>query len=874
MPRSSIDPALSLVLGELEKPLNSKENSLDSSQSCQVFHWFISMVNDPTAPSPSRLEIPSNTPKEDVKTWLQILSCYELQEMSGIMDLEEYAAAKNLSLSGEYVYSCRWELNGTKIVIYGMPRLSRKAALSSASLIACKYLKKNGHLCDDELTPLKMPPSQKADASLISATMPTTEGSPKLRPRAFQYFSPSHRSFFITIIHIEYKGDPLFNPQMLAIATRNPINSEAIPRFHAWPRRLEMHEVTFRSFSKEAVIFSESEHALLLKFQDQIWTSIGLEPMKGSRENDDSETRYFLGLAVMPLKSGWAIDWSSMSHVPKCTPFQLFGHLLDAAFREQPLSSLAVEINKASKTAHTLDFSKIFHDQPEKAKAECFNYLSDILSLLCVQTNYASGSIMYTNLQLDPSITGLTRFSEESSLRLWEFFERRMIGIKHPRLFGFRCQRRGGFQKVLNRPEIDLPSGDTYQKMLLEGCTIVPITEWFLTQLYCLPQILYYLEQHCTIEDFLQDFRLPPIPRNQIFAAFLAPGSDGMENYERYEYLGDAALKCVIGVYLYQNEMYNEHALSSKKSRLVSNAKLNAIGRKMNFDCLLTIGSFNPTVWHPPGFRPRSSKSPPLRQVSVKTCADFVEALAGAFMAAGGLTMAWKYFQAIGVVPSQDSVWQRISSHHKYRTPQQIGDLNAVQKTLNYKFNNVELLAQALFYPCKSLSGESNFQRLEFLGDSVMDGFLAHHNFSKYPEATPEIMTYCRHAIVGRESFCRMSYSLGLHEQLKCPPAFDQLIEPYISYLDSLPPFSDPMATDFEGPKILCDVFEAVIGAVFVDNQGDWTRTLNSIWPIWSRYLALMTPDELAVQDVKRLIEWLAKNKSVGIDLKFKFENV
>ena len=126
-----------------------------------------------------------------------------------------------------------------------------------------------------------------------------------------------------------------------------------------------------------------------------------------------------------------------------------------------------------------------------------------------------------------------------------------------------------------------------------------------------------------------------------------------------------------------------------------------------------------------------------------------------------------------------------------------------------------------------------------------MDALLTNYHFIKYPDATPKILTNCRNAIVGRESFCRMTYSLGLHKELRRSGGHNSIIDPYIQYLDSLPPFSDPMATDLQGPKILCDVFEAVVGAIFIDSQGNWTQTLNAIWPVWSQYLDIMAPENL-----------------------------
>lgn len=68
----------------------------------------------------------------------------------------------------------------------------------------------------------------------------------------------------------------------------------------------------------------------------------------------------------------------------------------------------------------------------------------------------------------------------------------------------------------------------------------------------------------------------------------------------------------------------------------------------------------------------------------------------------------------------------------------------------------------------KNGSERINNERLEFLGDAVLDAILSDYVFGKFPDANEGFMTKLRSKIVNREILNQLAVSLGIHEMLVC----------------------------------------------------------------------------------------------------------
>ena len=131
-----------------------------------------------------------------------------------------------------------------------------------------------------------------------------------------------------------------------------------------------------------------------------------------------------------------------------------------------------------------------------------------------------------------------------------------------------------------------------------------------------------------------------------------------------------------------------------------------------------------------------------------------------------------------------------------------------------------------------------NNERLEYLGDAVLDAILSDYLFGKFPDATEGFMTKIRSRIVNRDILNQLAVSMGINNIL-------------ISNISSVQPTKN----------LYGDALEALIGSVFLDKGFKKTKKL-FIYNVLNKYLDLeviMNTDT----DYKSLVfEWVQKNKS------------
>jgi ribonuclease-3 len=137
-------------------------------------------------------------------------------------------------------------------------------------------------------------------------------------------------------------------------------------------------------------------------------------------------------------------------------------------------------------------------------------------------------------------------------------------------------------------------------------------------------------------------------------------------------------------------------------------------------------------------------------------------------------------------------------------------ELRALCERLRYSFGNLEVLRQALRHPSYThenpKAGEHN-QRLEFLGDAVVGLVVAEALVRRFPDAREGQLTRWRAALVSERPLARAAKQIGL----------DTLV---------LLGKGEHSGGGRDRTSVLCDAFEAVTGAAFIDGGLDAARTL------------------------------------------------
>ena len=160
-----------------------------------------------------------------------------------------------------------------------------------------------------------------------------------------------------------------------------------------------------------------------------------------------------------------------------------------------------------------------------------------------------------------------------------------------------------------------------------------------------------------------------------------------------------------------------------------------------------------------------------------------------------------------------------------------------LEKTLLYRFQNLELFRQALSHRSRT---QQNNERLEFLGDAVLDFVISDELYRLRPEASEGDLSKLRASLVKDESLAALALELGVGDHLILG--------------------SGEMKTGgHRRESILADAIEAIFGAVFLDSGVDAARAV--IECVFAERLQNL-PDSKDLRDSKtRLQEWLQSRK-------------
>lgn len=123
-----------------------------------------------------------------------------------------------------------------------------------------------------------------------------------------------------------------------------------------------------------------------------------------------------------------------------------------------------------------------------------------------------------------------------------------------------------------------------------------------------------------------------------------------------------------------------------------------------------------------------------------------------------------------------------------------------LEKSIGYTFKDKKLLKKA-FIHASADTGES-YERLEFLGDAVLELVISRFLYFNKPEFSEGELTKTRAALVNEAILADAARKLGLHEYLILGRG-------------------ERISMGQEKPSILADAVEALIGAVYVDSNLD-----------------------------------------------------
>jgi len=163
-------------------------------------------------------------------------------------------------------------------------------------------------------------------------------------------------------------------------------------------------------------------------------------------------------------------------------------------------------------------------------------------------------------------------------------------------------------------------------------------------------------------------------------------------------------------------------------------------------------------------------------------------------------------------------------------------NLEILEEKLNYKFQNINIIKEALTHPSynqKKNKGINNFQRLEFLGDSVLDLIVSEYIYYHLPSLSEGKLSKIKSVLVSRKVLAKWANKISLGEFLILGKGED-------------------LTGGRKKTSILADCGEALIGAIYLD--GGFQKTSQILLPYIQEELDILIKYNY-IEDYKTLLQ-------------------
>ncbi|RDX92252.1 Endoribonuclease Dicer-like 3, partial [Mucuna pruriens] len=416
----------------------------------------------------------------------------------------------------------------------------------------------------------------------------------------------------------------------------------------------------------------------------------------------------------------------------------------------------------------------------------------------------------------------------------------------------------------------------------------IDVTKEVLKSIYLLPSLMYHLESLMLASQLRKEIDLDTdrfhISSSLILEALTTLKCCESFSMERLELLGDSILKYAVSCHLFlRYSEKHEGQLSDWRSSLTSNSALHRLGIECKLQGYIRDSAFEPRRWVAPGqhcihpipcgcgvdtfevpldkkFQTDNTKvkigkccDKGHRWMCSKTIADCVEALIGAYYVGGGLTAALHVMQWLGMNVGLDSplVHDAITRASLRLYVPKANDIKALELKLGYEFSTKGLLLEAMTHPSQQELEPGIcycYQRLEFLGDSVLGFLITRHLYESYPHIDPGLLTDLRSEAVSNENFAQCCVRRNLQPHLQhCSGILQSQVTKFMS---SIAETKNTSKLRIKAPKVLGDMVESIAGAMLIDTKLDIEKVWKTFQPLLS---PIVTPDNLELPPLCKL---------------------
>ncbi|EQL02310.1 Dicer-like protein 2 [Ophiocordyceps sinensis CO18] len=421
-----------------------------------------------------------------------------------------------------------------------------------------------------------------------------------------------------------------------------------------------------------------------------------------------------------------------------------------------------------------------------------------------------------------------------------------------------------------------------------------------------IPSIVHELQVMLTVKELATTI-LHPVAIDDlglVREAISARSASEPVHYERLEFLGDSILKyCTSVQATADHPEWPEGYLSGFRDGLVSNSRLCRAAIDSGLAKFILIKHFTGRKWRPlyvDGYLQQNREREKGTMMSTKTLADVVEALIGASYVDGGVS------KAVACISTflRECEWRDVEHGRErlFQLTQSIDTLPPVleplEKLVGYSFQKKALLIEAITHASYTLdAGRRSYERLEFLGDAILDNIivtklfgvkppLAHHDMHTLKTAmvNADFLAFVviesglrwgegatsdaeRHGGLALWNFMRhASSAMGL-EQNRMRKRHSAMRTEILETMERGTHYPWALLARMLAKKFVSDLFEALLGAVWIDSGSKETcEAVVGRFGILS-YLDRLLDDKVEVEHPKQLLGKLAVSETVTYDI-------
>lgn len=266
---------------------------------------------------------------------------------------------------------------------------------------------------------------------------------------------------------------------------------------------------------------------------------------------------------------------------------------------------------------------------------------------------------------------------------------------------------------------------------------------------------------------------------------------------ERYEFLGDVILKALASSYVYA--LFRDCAegdLHWERREIINNMNLIAKTKHLDLGSRICTFTFTRKSWRPPLCEIKERPIDPvdeLQHFGYKTIADVVESIVGAAVMTGNdladphrdpeklwqnIPVALKTLCNFDVIPREYDTMASIvdvwKNHVAVRALVEGWDsrlhkesLYRFQDLIGYEFKHPHLALEAMTHPGHLRTSLPSYQRLEFLGDAILEFCVDSWLFTTYPGLDEGELTSIKDVAVANRTLCALCEHLTFHKYLQ-----------------------------------------------------------------------------------------------------------